>query len=74
MLDCVFGSCGHTILAYFGGDIAAAEKEAINCVVGRVLADCDVIETNFNRGIGGKGRDKEVEVGLVGAVEGESFV
>ena len=74
MLDCVFGSCGHTVLADVGGDIATAEKEAINYVAGRVLADCDVIETTLNRGIGGKGREEEVEVGLVGAVGGESCV
>lgn len=74
MLDYVIGSCGDTVLADFGVDIAAAEKEAVNCVIGRVLADCDVIETTFNRGIGGKGREEEVDVGLVGAVGGESFV
>lgn len=74
MLDCVFGSCGHAVLTDFGGDIATAEKEAVNCVVGRVLANGDVIETTFNGGIGGKGREDEVEVGLVGAVGGESFV
>ena len=74
MLDYVFGICGHTVLVDFGGDIARVEKEAVNCVVGRVLADSIVIETTFNGGIGGKGREEEVEVGLVGAVGGESFV
>ena len=53
MLDCVFGSCGHTILAYFGGDIAAAEKEAVY-YVGWVLTNGGVIETSFEISIGGK--------------------
>lgn len=58
-------------MADLSGDIATAEKETVNHV-GGVLANGGVIETTLVSGIGGKGREKKVEIGLVGAVGSES--
>ena len=41
-----------TVLADIGGDIAAAEKEAVY-YVGWVVTNGGVIETSFENGIGG---------------------
>ncbi len=58
-------------MADLSGDITTAEKETVNNV-GGVLAHGGVIETTLLSGIGGKGREKKVKIGLVGVVGGES--
>ena len=54
-------------MAVIGGDVTAAEEEAVNGGIG-VLAGGGVVEATFARGIGGKGREELVEVSPVGGV------
>ena len=60
-------------MALNGGEVTAAEEEAVNCVLwGLSLTHGGVVETGFTRGICVKEREEVVEVRLVGAIGEES--
>ena len=60
-------------MALIGGEVTAAEDEAVNCVLRCLsLSHGGVVETGFASGICVKEREEVVEVRLVGAIGGES--
>ena len=60
-------------MALNGGEVTAAEEEAVNCVLwGLSLTRCGVVETGFSGGICGKEREEVAEIRPVGAIGGES--
>nr|GMD83086.1 uncharacterized protein LOC109158686 [Ipomoea batatas] len=53
--------------AIVGGDVAAAQEQAVHGVVGSAAGDCGVVETIVSGGIGIKIREKNIKVGFIGA-------
>jgi hypothetical protein len=58
-------------LAYVGGDVAAAEEEAIDRVDGVRRRGGGVVESRGSGGVGGEESEEVIEVGFIGTVGGE---
>jgi hypothetical protein len=68
----VFSCAGNVVSAYVGGDVAAAEEEAVDRVDGVRRRGGGVVKPCAACGVGGEGSKEAIEVWLVGAVGGES--